>query len=258
MLKNTLLVKILTLVSFVGMVTVNALANILPINGIDTGAVSDAYPNLFAPAGVTFSIWGVIYLCLAAYVVYQFLPQPAKRAEIFRQLNLWFILSSLVNATWIFFWHYQQMGVTVILMLVLLFSLIKISAITNEKSLSTKDKLMVKIPFGLYFGWITIATIANITTLLVSIGWKNWILPDEAWMIVILLVGAVIASITAIKARNLAYGLVPVWAYFGIYLKHTSPLFFNNMYPSVIFVIVLCLSVFIGVNGYLVVKKKYL
>lgn len=253
-----MLVKILTLISFIGMVTVNALANILPINGIDTGAVSDAYPNLFAPAGVTFSIWGVIYLCLAVYVVYQFLPQPEKRADIFRQLNLWFILSSLVNATWILFWHYQQMGMTVILMLVLLFSLIRISAITNENSLSTKDRLMVKIPFGLYFGWITIATIANITTLLVSLGWKNWILPDEVWMITILLVGAVIASITAIKERNIAYGLVPIWAYFGIYLKHSSPQFFNYMYPNVISTIVICLSVFVAINVYLMIKKKFL
>ena len=149
-----------------------------------------------------------------------------------------------------------MIGFSVFLMLVILYSLIKISSLTNQGDLSKKDKLYTKIPFGLYFGWITIATIANITTFLVSIGWQNFILSDQVWTMIILLVGMVIASITTIKERNLFYGLVPIWAYFGIYLKHTSASYFNNNYPSVVVIVIICIAIFIGVDGYLLAKKS--
>ncbi len=251
-----MIIKIFTLITFIGMVVVNALANILPINGINTGEISDSYPNLFAPAGVAFSIWGLIYLLLLIYVIYQFIPKSPEKEKLITKINIYFIISSITNSAWIFSWHYKIIGLSVILMLIILFSLIKISKITNEKILPLKDKLFLKIPFGIYFGWITIATIANITTFLVSLNWKNFIFPDETWMIIILLVGMVIASITTIKEKNLAYGLVPVWAYLGIYLKHTSPLGFNNMYPNIINTVIICTFVFIIVNGYLVKKRK--
>lgn len=258
MLYNKVIIKIFTLITFIGMVVVNALANILPINGLSTGELSDFYPNLFAPAGVTFSIWGLIYLLLAVYVVYQFIPKSNEMEKLINKINIYFIVSSLANAAWIFSWHYKVIGLSVILMLVLLYSLIKISTITNQKNLSLTDKLFLKIPFGVYFGWITVATIANITTLLVSLGWKNFIFSDEIWTIIILLVGTVIASITTIKEKNIAYGLVPVWAYYGIYLKHTSPINFNNMYPNIITTAIICIFVFITVNGYLIKKKNIL
>jgi hypothetical protein len=238
------------------MVVVNGLANILPINGVTTGRVSDSYSNLFAPVGITFSIWGLIYLLLLAYVIYQFIPKTLGKDKVINKINIYFIISSVVNSVWIFAWHYRIIGLTVILMLILLYSLIKISKLTNEMVLSFKDKLFIKIPFGIYFGWITIASIANITIFLVSLGWKNFIFADQIWMIVVLFVGLVIASITTIKEKNLAYGLVPIWAYFGIYLKHTSPLEFNNMYQGVIIATIICILVFVIVNSYLLVKKN--
>ena len=119
-----------------------------------------------------------------------------------------------------------------------------------------RDKIFVKIPFGVYFGWITIATIANITTFLVSLGWDNFIFPDQIWMIIILLIGMVIASVTTIRKKNLAYGLVPIWAYFGIYLKHSSAQGFNNNYPIVIVTVMVCITIFVLVNGYLLLKMR--
>ncbi|NMA30048.1 MAG: tryptophan-rich sensory protein [Candidatus Pacebacteria bacterium] len=258
MLKNKIFIKILTLITFIIMIVVNALANILPINGITTGEASDAYPNLFAPAGITFSIWGVIYLMLFIYVIYQFFVKSKKVEAVVNKINIYFIISSIANAVWIFLWHYQMLGLSVILMLVILFSLIKISSISNEKDFSLRDKIFFKVPFGVYFGWITIATIANLTTFLVSLGWANFIFPDQIWMIIILLIGMIIASVTAIKEKNLAYGLVPVWAYFGIYLKHSSPMFFNKMYPDVILTSIICILIFAVVDIYLLINKKYL
>lgn len=251
-----MMLKILTLVTFVGMVGVNAAANILPINGLTTGALSDYYPNLFAPAGVTFSIWGLIYLLLAIYVGYQFLQKRSEKQELIKNINIFFVISSLANSAWIFAWHYRIIGLSVVFMLVILFSLIKISSLANKMKLSLKDKLFIKIPFGVYFGWITVATIANITVLLVSLGWKNYIFPDQIWMILILIIGTVIAAITTIKEKSLAYGLVPIWAYYGIYLKHTSPANFNYMYPDVIATTVMCILLLITVNVFLIIKKR--
>jgi hypothetical protein len=252
MLKN----KTFTLLSFLVMISTNTMANILPINGVTTGEISDSYPNLFAPAGVTFLIWGLIYLLLAVYVFYQFLPKNKKTEAIIKKINIFFIVSSIANTIWIFLWHYQMIGFSVLLMLVILYSLIRISALTNQEELSKKDKLYTKIPFGLYFGWITIAAIANVTTFFVKIGWQNLIFSDQVWAVIILLVGMVIASATMIKEKNLIYGLVPIWAYLGIYLKHTSVSNFNNNYPTIIITAIICIGIFIGVEGYLLIKNK--
>lgn len=240
------------------MVFVNALANILPINGINTGQISDSYPNLFAPIGSTFSIWGLIYLLLFIYSLYQFFPKSIKLENLFNKINIYFIFSSIINSLWIFSWHYKLISLSVVLMVFILYSLIKISKITNEKSIDFKNRVFVKICFGIYFGWITVATIANITTFLVSLRWKNFIFSDDLWMIIILFIGTLIASITTIKEKNIAYGLVPIWAYYGIYLKHISPLYFNKMYPNIITSILICIFIFLITNIYLLKNKKYL
>lgn len=248
--------KISALFTFVVMIVVNALANALPINGLTTGDVSDSYPNLFAPIGLTFSIWGLIYLLLFAYVIYQFTPHLPKVDKLITSINKFFIISSLANSAWIFAWHYQLFGLSVVLMLVILFSLIKISLFTYPAELSSKDKFFFKAPFGIYFGWITIATIANITVLLVSLGWQNFIFADSVWTVIVLIVGLLITGLTTIKQKNLAYGLVPLWAYFGIYLKHTSPLYFASSYPLIINTVLFCLFVFAIINGCLLFGKK--
>ncbi len=258
MITNKFFIKITTLISFIVMIVVNALANILPINGLNTGQISDSYPNLFAPIGITFSIWGLIYLLLFIYIIYQFFSKSKDLENLINKINIYFIISSIVNSIWIFSWHYKLIVFSVLLMSIILFSLIKISKITNKYNLSHVDKLFIKIPFGIYFGWITIATIANITAFLVDLGWKNLIFPDEIWMIIILFTGVVIASITTIKEKNIFYGLVPIWAYFGIYLKHTSVLYFNNSYPNIINTTIICIFIFIITNIYLIKNNKYL
>lgn len=255
-MKNNLFLKISVAVTYLAMITVNSLANILPINGLNTGQVSDSYPNLFAPTGLTFSIWGLIYLLLAIYVVYQFFPKSPQADNLLGKINLFFIISSVANSVWIFLWHYQLILPSVLLMLVILLSLIKISLLSTQAGLAPKDRLFVKIPFGVYFGWITIATVANITTLLVSLGWKNLLFPDQIWMVIILLVATAIAAITTLTQKNLAYGLVPIWAYFGIWLKHTSPLEFNYQYPLIINTVIFCIIIFLITNSLLLFKKS--
>ena len=236
--------KIFALVAYLGMVVVNFLANALPINNRSTGEISDAYPNLFAPAGVTFSIWGVIYLLLGLYVVFQFTKNDQKTEELVKKINPFFIASSIANILWIIAWHYDFIGLSVLIMFGLLFSLIKISDILGTKQPTALKKLFISAPFSVYFGWITVATIANITVFLVSVNWNGFGFADFVWAIIVLVTGALIGILRMRKNEDIFYGLVLIWAYLGILLKHTSASGFGGEYPGVIVAVIVCLAVF--------------
>lgn len=241
--------KLIALALFIGVVIVNALATLLPINGKTTGAISDSYPNLFAPAGVTFAIWSVIYLLLWVYVVYQFktvrdTTSTVKESEL-ESLNQYFIVSSLLNIVWIFSWHYEVIWLSVIIMLGLLVTLIKANVLLQNVKMSTADKWAIKAPFSVYFGWITVATVANITTWLVSIQWDRFGQRPGIWMVGVLLVTAVIAIAVVYKMKDWLYGTVIVWAFAGILLKHLSSEGWDGQYPSVIVTLTILLAVLI-------------
>lgn len=203
--------RIVNLVSFILMVTVNALANSLPINGQTTGALSATYPNLFVPTGLTFSIWGVIYLMLLIFVVMQFRESNKKKTQ---QIGWFFAVSCLFNSLWIFAWHYNQLLVSLALMFGLLVALIIIT-----QGMKLQPMSIVKASFGLYLGWICIATIANVTALLVSYSWGGWGLTQQTWTIIMISVGALISIATIIRFNNPAIGLAVVWAFIGIQIK---------------------------------------
>jgi len=247
---NSLFLKIIATLAYGIMIYVNFLANSLPINGRATGVISDSYPNLFAPAGLTFAIWGVIYLLLLGYVVYQFAPfkngKNSKKDAWVKKVSGWFIATSVVNSVWIFAWHYDFIGLSVLIMLVFLVLLIRITDILREVKLSTRERLFISLPFSVYFGWITIATIANITVFLVSVGWDGWGISDSIWTSIILVIGAVIGFLRMRKDKSVAYGLVFIWAYLGILLKHVSSTGFNGEHPGVIATVIGCL-VFLGI-----------
>jgi len=244
--------KIIALIAYVAMIVVNFLAVSLPINNRSTGEISDAYSNLFAPAGITFSIWGLIYLLLAIYVIYQF---KSKNDGLLKKINIFFIITSLANLLWIFAWHYDYIGISLILMLVLLLGLIKIADILRSNNLTKEENRFIKIPFSVYFGWITVATIANITVFLVSIGWNGFGIADYIWTSIILLIGAAIGIWRTNKDKCTVYGLVLIWAYLGILFKHLSADGFAGQYPVVIYTVYLCLAVFAGTTIYLIKKK---
>ncbi|OQA93739.1 MAG: hypothetical protein BWY24_00342 [Microgenomates group bacterium ADurb.Bin219] len=256
-MKDKKVFRILAAAGYLGMIIVNALAVFLPINGIATGQVSDSYPNLFAPAGYTFSIWGIIYLFLAGYSLYQLgLLEKVGKEALLEKVNKYFLLSSLANIAWIFSWHYLLMPLTVLLMLVILISLIKIADLLKKEKFSGKEKLLIKTPFSLYFGWITVATIANITVFLVSLNWNGLGLSEIFWTTIILIVGCGIGIWRTLKDRNLIYNLVLIWAYWGIYNKHISVSGFGGSYPSIINTIIVCLALFLGTDIYLVFKNR--
>lgn len=254
-MKNIFL-KIFTLGTYAAMIAVNFLANGLPINNRSTGEISDAYPNLFAPAGFAFSIWGLIYLLLGGYVVYQFFKKDQKTEALFKKVNPLFIATSLANISWIFAWHYDFIGLSVIIMAVLLFLLIKIADILRKRKLISWERLLIGAPFSVYFGWITVAAIANITVFLVSIGWNGFGLADFVWTSIILLIGTLIGILRLQKDKKIAYGLVLIWAYSAILIKHLSISGFNKEYPSIIITVILCLALFVFFTGWLLFRNN--
>lgn len=254
--KEDLQAKWIAVAAFAVMVGMNMAAVLLPLNGISTAEVSDKHPNLFAPAGITFSIWSVIYTLLLAYTIVQFGAVRKKlglkvREEFFEKVTPLYIASSVLNAVWIVCWHFEILWLTVLLMIALLVTLIKIATATTEYQkdhrLSWKEYVAVRLPFTVYFGWITVATIANITTWLVSIGFNGGPFKPGVWMVAIVFVGLAIAIMTAARNRDPAYVAVFIWAYIGILLKHLSDQGFKGMYPSVIIAVTICITLLMGV-----------
>lgn len=242
-------IKVMVLISYIIMITANVLANALPINGMNTGQVSDFYPNLFTPTGLTFSIWGVIYLLLACYTFYQFgffhknRTDPEEKDELLNKIGLYFSISSITNTAWIFFWHYQMIPISMLLMLVLLFCLITIVLSIKKMRLDITETFFIRIPFSVYFGWITVATIANATILLVSLNWNGLGISASVWAAIIIVIGMVIGVTTAIRNQDIAYALVILWAYAGIFIKHTSEAGFAGEYPLVINTVIIAMIV---------------
>ncbi|WP_034551507.1 hypothetical protein [Carnobacterium funditum] len=253
-------IKITTLITYLIMIGANALATILPINGMTTGEISDSYPNLFAPAGVTFSIWGVIYVFLLLYSLYQFGifqgKEDSYKEKLFKQIGILFSVSSVLNTIWIFTWHYGMIGLSVPIMLGILILLIIINNMTKNADLPLKDYVLIRFPFSIYLGWITVATIANITTLLVKIGFKGFGISETIWTIAILLIGLIIASLAIIKNKDIAYGLVVIWAYIGIYINHISRTGWNAEYSSIIFTVVASILLLVAVVCFTVFKLR--
>ena len=253
-------VKIIVAVTFLLMIIVNILANSLPINGQTTGEVADSYPNLFAPAGITFAIWGLIYLLLACFTLYLLGFFRGKldtiKADMLNKVGLVFSISSIANAAWIFSWHYNKIPLSMLLMIVILICLIVINCIVVNEKLTTREKFFIRLPFSVYFGWITVATIANVTTLLVSLGWNGFGLPEPFWAVVIIIVGMLIGSTTIIRNRDIAYDLVMVWAYVGILIKHISKNGFAGQYPAVIYTVIACVIIFVAIGFYVLFFKK--
>jgi hypothetical protein len=219
---------VLNLMAFVAVIVMNTLANSLPINGMNTGEVSALYPNLFVPAGFTFSIWGLIYLALLLFVlkpIGEILRGDMSRLALIGRIGPLFFISCLANVFWIYAWHHQLIVISVVLMLVLLASLIGIYSRMNSPDAGTKEGinwLVYRFPFSLYLGWITVATVANITALLVSTGWEGGFLSPMMWSVLMIAVAGVMGFLFLIFRSDKTYALVIVWALGGIAFRHLT------------------------------------
>lgn len=212
--------RIFMIISLVFTLGVNALANILPINGLTTGEVSDRYPVLFVPEGYVFSIWGLIYLALVAFAIYS-VTKRGMASEKIDSIAWWFVAANLLNAAWIFFWHYEQFPITLIIMLGLLASLIGIylKLGIGKTKFDFTEKLVLATPFGIYLGWITVATVANVAQVLYVSGWRGGPISQPIWTVIMLVIAAVLGVIMIFQRSEVAYPLVLTWAFVGIWVK---------------------------------------
>ena len=215
--------RFINLLAFLITFLVNGLANALPINGVTTGQVSDSFPVYFVPAGYVFAIWGLIYLALLAFVIYHLLPAQRESRNLER-IGAWFAVGCLANAAWIFFWHYGIFAVTLILMLILLVSLLVIYLRLGigRGPVPRAEKLLVHVPFSIYLGWITVATVANVTDVLYDLGWNGGPLNPQVWAVIMLVVATLLAIAMSLTRRDIAYVLVIVWAFVGIAIKQAA------------------------------------
>jgi len=188
--------------------------------------LSDAYPNYFVPAGFTFSIWGIIYLLLIAFMLYQayqYFKKDMDTMENILAIGPWFLISGLANAAWIIAWHYEFIVLSLMIMILLLSSLIKINHELNiGRPHTMKDNVLVLLPFSVYLGWISVATIANVTTLLVSFGWQGGGISSYFWAIILMVVATLLGILMIFRKQDIAFALVIIWALYGIYSKQVA------------------------------------
>jgi translocator protein len=219
-------------------IAVNALANALPINGLQTGAISDSFPVLITPAGYVFAIWGVIYLGLIGYAVWQTLPANARDPRV-QALVAPIAIGNVANLAWILLWHYLLIPASLLAMLVLLATLIVVyrrlratpprplrrASTASTHSRPTAERIWARGTFSVYLGWITVATVANVTIVLYDAGWGGGILPAQAWGAIVLLVATAIGVRMLRGYRDVAYAAVLVWAFIGIVVAQSDSTF---------------------------------
>jgi len=222
--KNSSILRYANILFYALTVVVNSLAGGTTILGGQlTSAVSDANPTLITPAGYVFSIWGVIYVLLAVFVVYQALPSQKGR-EYQNKIGWLFALSSLMNILWLFLWQYNYLSVSVVLMFALLATLILIYLRLGigKAKVTLRERLAVHLPFSVYLGWITVASIANVAVTLVSLKWDGFGISPETWAILVVAVALIITVLMLITRKDVAYSLVIIWALVGIGVKQSG------------------------------------
>ena len=203
-------------------VFVNYASTVFLFGDTDTGDVSDEYSTLFTPADYAFSIWGLIYLALGAYVVYQAF-WAREDQKIYNQLAPLLMVNLLANSLWLPTFQYEQIALSIIFMLVILGTLIQLQImLTKDTSLPPRERAWVRVPFSLYLGWISVATITNIAVFVKYSGWEIPDASESTWVVIMASVGALLAVIVARATRDWIYPLVFAWAFVAIAVKQVG------------------------------------
>ena len=227
--------------SILTMLITNILATTLPIGGITTAEISNKYFNYFVPAGYVFSIWGVIYLGLIAFAIYQSL-KANRNNSIINSISTFVIINTLANAAWIFTWHYEILWLSVIIMGVILYTLLRIFnvlVVENKKVLSNRMNWFVKYPFSLYLGWISVATIANISAFLVSISWNGFGISPILWSVIMITIAAILSIYLLLNYKEFIFTGVIVWSLIGIYVNQDIDLIRGSIISALAILLVL-------------------
>lgn len=241
--------KIIVLLAVGLTLFVNYLANALPLNGNNTGEISDSFSILLTPPGYVFAIWGIIYLGLIVYAVYPFIYKTNKK--IYDKLFPWFLIQAFANISWIFLWHYEYFLATLVAMFIILGSLIKIYSILKigESKRIFSEKVALEFPFSLYLGWISVATILNISIVLITVGWERLGVSEPLWSIMLIAAITLITMFMLIKRRDVIYSLVILWAFAGIIIK------MNGQSEEIVWTLIMSILLIIATAVYTFTKS---
>ncbi|MCW5519033.1 tryptophan-rich sensory protein [Aureitalea sp. L0-47] len=214
------LLQVLNAITFVSVVVVNYFSNTGEMNNTTIGEVSGDLTTLFTPAGYAFSIWGVIYLFLLGFVIYQgrSLFVSVKDDDFILKTGGWFILSNLANAAWVFCWLYGYTAWSVVCIFLLLFSLLKIVVNNNMERWDAPLPVIAFLwwPFVIYSGWVTVACIANVSAWLQKIGWDGFGISETIWTVIMIVIAGII-NFWITWSRNMReFALVGAWALVAI------------------------------------------
>jgi hypothetical protein len=220
------ILQVANIIAFLTVLVFNYTANSGLINGKTIGDISSQYETLFTPASYAFSIWGLIYLMLAAFIIYQSrgLFKQVNNDDFVLQIGWWFVISSIANSLWIVAWVQNYIGLSVILIGILLFSLVQIVVNTNMERWDAPFPkiLLLWWPFCLYSGWITVAIIANITVYLTKIGWSGWGISDGSWAIILVIIAGIINLFMIITRNMREFALVGIWGLTAVAVANWS------------------------------------
>ena len=217
-----ILLPLATLLAILATLSFNILSNFFPPKGANIGEISNTILGgvQITPANYAFAIWGLIYLGLIAYGIYQL--RPAQRdVPTIRRVDFLLIIACIAQIAWVYLFTMRLFWLSVVAILAILLPLIGayLQLGTGKKRVSREQKWMANLPFSVYLGWISVATIVNIASALYISGWNGWGISAQGWTAIMLIVGAVIASIVAIQRADIAFTLVFIWAYVAIALR---------------------------------------
>ncbi len=206
-------------IALVVTIAINYLSNTGLINGNTMKTISDRYANYFTPAGYAFSIWGVIYLGLLGFIIYGWTSLSDKNNQVVSKIGWWFVVSCIANSLWVVVWLYDQIGLSVAIMAVLFVSLLKIvqkAYIAGQRAPDTKTSLYVYWPFSIYFGWVSVAFIADVAAFLTKSGWNGWGISGITWTVIMLCIAGLVNVLVVQTKKLYAFGLVGIWAVLAI------------------------------------------
>jgi len=255
---NSTILKALNSFGLIFLIGMNMLAVLLPLGNKTTGELSDLYPNLFVPAGFTFAIWSVIYVLLIIFVAYLWVGH--KKKEILDSIGLLFLFNALANGLWLVFWHNEYVMICMVLMLIILATLILIyKKLDIYYFTNSPIPWQASVPISIYMGWISVATIANATVVLVSKGYTNLGLGADSWAAIVLLIAVGIALRMLYKHKDIFFAAVVFWASYGIYSKRVGDIAvydFRIEHASYISMYILIMGIILTIVQSFLIRKK--
>ena len=254
-MKKSISLIILNTLTLLFALIMNGLSGSAVFGGKTVGAVSEKYNTLIAPAGYAFAIWGLIYLLLIMFVGYQWYSfYKLKQDTEIKQTGIWLALANIANGLWIIAWLNEALGMSVLIIFILLFSLIVLTVRLRLEIWDAPKQTIFFVwwPVVIYLGWIIVASVSNVAAYLVSLGWHGGFLSENMWTIIMIGIASVI-YLWLVFSRNLREAaLVGVWALVAISARHW------NEYSGIALAAIICAGIlFIVVSWHGYKNRKY-